>query len=229
MFMDVADVPSCRVSVFIDWQNCYRSARDAFGFGGGKRGAIRPLMLARRLAGDRLSAQGTGELTSLKIYSGQASQKRNAKTYAANRRQFQSWRNSSEVVDVVTRTLDYSLGDPREKGIDVKLAVDLVRAALVDDDHDVAIVVSADTDLLPALELVVEERGPAAVEVATWEGPYWAPSPLGLAGETIRQHRLNQNVFDLAEDTRDYIIPTPSSKKAGKMGSGGWGRRRKRS
>jgi hypothetical protein len=40
-----------RVGVFIDWQNCYRTARDAFGFrGGGIDGNVKPLMLAKLLA-----------------------------------------------------------------------------------------------------------------------------------------------------------------------------------
>jgi uncharacterized LabA/DUF88 family protein len=39
----------------------------------------------------------------------------------------------------------------REKGIDVKLATDLVVGA-VDDKYDVAIVVSSDTDLVPAID-----------------------------------------------------------------------------
>lgn len=41
----------------------------------------------------------------------------------------------------------------REKGIDVKMAVDLIIGAL-DDKYDTAILVSSDTDLVPALDLV---------------------------------------------------------------------------
>ena len=217
---------TCRVAVFIDWQNTYFSAREAFGFGRDSHGGnIRPFMLARRLAEDRLEDQGQGELARLRIYSGQASQTRDAKTYAANRRQFQSWRNSSSAVEVITRTLDYSLGTPREKGIDVKLAIDVVRATLIEDEHDVAIVVSADTDLLPALELVAEERGPRAVEVAAWRGPNWSPSPLALAGHSIRQHLLTREVYGFVEDTRNYAIRRADEE--GQMGSGGWGRRRR--
>lgn len=207
----MADVVSCRVGVFIDWQNCYRTARDAFGFAGpGIPGNVRPLMLARALAELRLENQAAGQLTRLRVYTGQASQKHDPKTYAANRRQFQSWRNSSPVVEVVTRTLDYSLGRPREKGIDVKLAVDLVRTTLVEREHDVAIVVSADTDLLPALELVLEECGPTAVEVASWEGPYWAPKPLAVSGHQVRQHVLTRRIYDRVADTTDYAATRPT-------------------
>jgi len=42
---------------------------------------------------------------------------------------------------------------PREKGIDVKMAVDLISGA-VDNLYDTAILVSSDTDLVPAIEFV---------------------------------------------------------------------------
>jgi uncharacterized LabA/DUF88 family protein len=197
---------ACRVSVFIDWQNCYRTARDAFGFrGSGIDGNVQPLLLARMLAAARLEHQGKGELVKLRIYTGQASQHHDARTYAANRRQFQAWRNADpDVVEVIARTLDYKLGRPREKGIDVKLAIDLVRASLMENENDVAVVVSADTDLLPALELVVEQRGPESIEVATWSGPHWSPAPLALAGMKIRQHLPAQQVYQRIADSTDY-------------------------
>jgi hypothetical protein len=120
-------------------------------------------------------------------------------------------------------TLDYSLGRPREKGIDVKLAIDVVRTTLLESDHDVTIVISADTDLLPALELVAERRGATSIEVAAWQGPNWSPSPLGLAGQPVRQHLLSRDVYNRVEDTRNYNIGR--SEGEGQMGNGGWGRR----
>ncbi|MCX6713595.1 MAG: NYN domain-containing protein [Candidatus Vogelbacteria bacterium] len=44
-------------------------------------------------------------------------------------------------------------GKPREKGTDVKIATDLIIGA-VDDLYDTAIIVSSDTDLIPALKYV---------------------------------------------------------------------------
>lgn len=41
----------------------------------------------------------------------------------------------------------------REKGIDVKLATDLIAGAL-DDKYDTAIVVSSDSDLIPAIDWI---------------------------------------------------------------------------
>ncbi len=45
----------------------------------------------------------------------------------------------------------YDGGRPREKGTDVKIAVDLIIGA-VDNIYDTAIVVSSDTDLIPAIK-----------------------------------------------------------------------------
>jgi len=46
----------------------------------------------------------------------------------------------------------------REKGIDVKLAIDLMAGA-VDDKYDTAIIVSSDSDLTPAMDWVQKRKG----------------------------------------------------------------------
>ncbi len=46
----------------------------------------------------------------------------------------------------------------REKGIDVKIAVDLIAGA-VDKQYDTAIIVSSDTDLVPAIDWVRKRTG----------------------------------------------------------------------
>ncbi|MDD4996000.1 MAG: NYN domain-containing protein [Patescibacteria group bacterium] len=47
----------------------------------------------------------------------------------------------------------YDQGKIREKGTDVKIAVDLITGA-IDDYYDTAILVSSDTDLIPAIKYV---------------------------------------------------------------------------
>lgn len=56
---------------------------------------------------------------------------------------------------------------PVEKGIDVKLAVDLIHAAM-SQRYDALVLFSSDTDLIPAIELAAEIG--AMVEVACWDG-----------------------------------------------------------
>ncbi len=201
-----------RVGVFVDWQNCYRTARDAFAFrGSGIDGNVKPLLLARALASKRPDGS-EADLDRVRIYTGRASQVKDPVTYAANRRQFGAWASSDpDCVEVVARTLDYKLGKPREKGIDVQLAIDLVRTTLFRHEHDVAVLVSADTDLLPALELIVSERGTDAIEVATWQGPNWSPQALRVSGATIRQVPMDRAFYEKIKDPTDYNVSSGQS------------------
>jgi hypothetical protein len=76
---------------------------------------------------------------------------------------------------------------PQEKGIDVQIAVDLIQAAFT--GHYAALVLfSSDTDLLPALETVVDHRL-GHVEVACWSGF----KPLRFSGTNLPWcHFLNE-------------------------------------
>ncbi len=55
--------------------------------------------------------------------------------------------------DIKRGRILYDGGRPREKGTDVKMAVDLIVGA-VDDIYDTAILISSDTDLIPALRYI---------------------------------------------------------------------------
>ncbi len=70
----------------------------------------------------------------------------------------------------------YDDGRIREKGVDVKLSVDLVIGA-VDNLYDTAIVVSSDTDLIPAIQYVQEAKN----KIVEYVGFGTNPS-LGLIG-----------------------------------------------
>jgi len=59
----------------------------------------------------------------------------------------------SEGFDIKKGRLMYDSGNIREKGVDVKLSVDLVVGA-VDKLYDTAVVISSDTDLIPAIQYV---------------------------------------------------------------------------
>lgn len=193
-----------RVGVLIDWQNCYRSARDAFGFdksAPGKCGQVDPVKLARLLATAN-GRGGSGKLSKVRVYTGVASQQRDPQTYAASRRHHQAWRNAGgEQIEVITRTLNYRTKPPREKGVDVAIAIDLVRTTLFEPEHDVVVLWSADTDLLPAIELIAS-RG-KRIEVATWAGER-CPPPLSVKGHALRTHRLNRRIYDSVHDPQSY-------------------------
>ncbi len=62
-------------------------------------------------------------------------------------------------------------GNIREKGVDVKIATDLIIGA-VDDLYDTAIIVSSDTDLIPAIKYI-KYRGKKVEYVGFSHNPSW--------------------------------------------------------
>ena len=59
----------------------------------------------------------------------------------------------NEGFDIKPGKIMYDDGNIREKGVDVKLAVDLMIGA-VDNLYDTAIIISSDTDLIPAIKYI---------------------------------------------------------------------------
>ena len=89
-------------------------------------------------------------------------------------------------------------GDIREKGVDVKLAVDLVIGA-ADNLYDIAIVVSSDTDLIPAIKYV---RG-GQKKIVEYVGFAGVPS-MGLIKECDSQRLFSH------EDLLPFQVDKPS-------------------
>jgi hypothetical protein len=191
-----------RVAVFIDYQNIYMGARGAFFPGSSNHieGQVHPLALGRLLVGP---GDATRSLVAVKVYRGMPSNQKDPKGYSAALRQISMW-NQMPTVTACTRALNYrDPAHPREKGIDVLLAVDFVLGAS-NGDFDIGIVCSADTDLVPALEAVVQMRGERACEVATWRPPTGPVHLLGVTGAVIRKHALPRRAYDLVFDDTDY-------------------------
>ncbi len=82
------------------------------------------------------------------------------------------------------------------------LAVDFVTLA-VQNQYDVGILFSTDTDLAPALEFVAARRGSPTAEVACWWSKT-AESYLSVPGITIWSHRLSENDYKSVCDYTSY-------------------------
>jgi hypothetical protein len=104
-----------------------------------------------------------------------------------------------------------------EKGVDVSLAIDLVSLAYLQ-GADRVVVVSSDTDLVPALELVREIRGDNFAEVAGWIGPHLSAAILSVEG--VPQHPLNATDFERLQDNTNYSLSIRVRKRRGD--GGGW-------
>lgn len=198
---------SQRVVVFLDYQNVYHRARDAFCSppASASQGQVDPLALGRLLAG-RVPG---GCLTGVRVYRGRPSQRRDSRSHAACRRQTARQVGRGGLVVVLSRELRYPPDWPRrpaeEKGIDVALAVDFVMM-IARCECDKGILFSSDTDLVPALEAVLALRpgDPAACEVAAWAAPGVRPHSLSVRGARIRRHLLSEADYRSVADLTDY-------------------------
>jgi hypothetical protein len=198
---------STRVAVFIDWQNAYHSARRAFGFESmpNEHGTFSPYRIASHVdhGHDRGSA---AKLVKVEVHRGLPSAERDSTGYAANRRQAAAWQRESPLVRARMRPLRYLGSGPdakvQEKGIDVQLALGIVEC-LVAKACDVAILISNDTDLIPAIESAARLSGYESIETAAWYADRGTPR-LRPKVEGLFHHHLDRTVFDAAEDLTNY-------------------------
>jgi uncharacterized LabA/DUF88 family protein len=200
-----------RVWTFIDSQNLYRDTRRAFYTESdpSSYGQIDPIKLATVLVERGAASPGkTRIVDECRIYTGIPSADREPKSNAAYLRQRAAWEASG--AKVFDRPLRYPKSWPKqraeEKGVDVALAVDLVFNG-ARRNYDVGIVVSTDTDLVPALEAVCQLKrawGAPRVEVACWQV---LRKRLRVPSEPIWGHYLEEADYQLVRDTRSYVQP----------------------
>lgn len=205
-----------RVRVFIDYQNVFHGAQDAFfdpalGRPHPTDGHVYPLALAEHLVDLGKSHDADRVLDHVTVYKGMPTEKSHPKAQSASARQKATWQTQSKVT-ATTRPLRYQAdgyvnGRPKwkagEKGIDVLLALDLAIGAR-DSLFDVGIVVSADTDLVPAMEVAM--KAGVKVESAVWSGPYGRSRGLHHSCSGTWTHTLDQGAFAKVKDTTDYTI-----------------------
>jgi len=198
-----------RVWVFIDGQNLYRDARDAFHdhkADPSSFGQVYPDKLGALFMDMRPGPERTLEM--IRVYTGSPSNARDPKGYSAHMKQRSVWIGAG--VKVFPRTLQYPNdgGKPHEKGVDVELAVDLVRFGLIDRMFDVGVVVSTDTDLTPALQAITESPDARAwgwprVETFCWEG---LNKPLRLPTQKLWTYYPTRNQYESVRDYTNYTL-----------------------
>jgi hypothetical protein len=203
---------AARTVVFLDYQNAYHRARHTFGLEHGHSvgGQVDPWRLGSLIMHRAPHAR---DLTQVRVYRGQPDPSRDPRGYAAFERQRAAWQaDAGKRVLLLSRPLKYPPDWPRspgrEKGIDVALAVDLVSMG-IRGQFDVAIVVSTDSDLEPALEAILELHGRPfpRCEVAGWATPgQWAPR-IGGRHRQIWFHRLFEDDYSEVHDPTDYTLP----------------------
>lgn len=211
-----------RVAVFIDYQNTYMRAREVFGdpkVDPFTFGQVYPRRLGVQLTMKGESVDPTRRLEEVRVYRGEPDDRQSAVAQAACQRQVRYWEAQASV-SVVTRPLRYLPirwdehgraieWKAREKGIDVLIALDMAMGA-VNDAYDVAVLVSADTDLVPGLEAVLGAG--KRVEVASWWPDQGYGSRLTVPGRSVWCHRVRRADFNRVRDDTDYTKPQPSQR-----------------
>lgn len=191
------------VVLFIDYQNTYKGAREAFQYEAdrGSEGQFHPIALGELIC---RSKQGA-ELQGVRIYRGLPNSNKQPRDHAATQRQIAYWKQNPRVT-VITRPLKYQPGTdrPREKGLDVSLAIDFVLMA-AKTDFDIGIIFSADTDLIPALEAVLE-LGTATPEVAAWKPTAGYAKVLQQPGLPVAINWIDRTGYQRVRDPRDYNL-----------------------
>jgi uncharacterized LabA/DUF88 family protein len=195
-----------QVAVFIDYQNVHLTARDLFlGRSSPAEDAlVDPLAVAERIVGKRRDG---GELASVYVYRGRPDPARQPVVAAANDAQAVVW-ESDPRVHLIRRDLsyrDWPRIPPKEKGIDVALAVDLTWRGMLS-EYDVGIVFSRDRDLLPAIEMAFHVTSPQ-IEIASWKGAgaLWLPAQVALRRYLPYCHFLDADDFEAVRDRRTYV------------------------
>ncbi|TYB44340.1 NYN domain-containing protein [Actinomadura chibensis] len=142
------------------------------------------------------------EVTAIRVYRGRPDPNHQPTPTSANDAQAARWSRDPRV-QVIRRQLNYRGwpdAPPREKDIDVAIAVDLMHLALRG-QYDALVLFSGDTDLLPAIEVIKQLRL-CHTEVACWAGH----KPLRLPDSQLPYcHFLNRNDWNgVIEDWRDF-------------------------
>ena len=204
-----------RVAVFIDYENSRFGAREVFG--DPRRdpytfGHVEPQKLALVLKQLGEQVDPTRELTAMYVYRGRPGPKSGPRAQAGSARQFDSW-EAHPLVSVKSRPLRYqptawSMGRPtawraEEKGIDVLMAIDIAIRAR-DDHYDVAVVVSADSDLVPAIEAALDAG--KRVETAMWWNLEHPHRRMKVPGLRLWNHALDADCFAQVRDDTDYTL-----------------------
>jgi len=202
--------------VFIDYQNMYKGAREAFGWEHepGYIGNFRPLALGRALA----SALG-GNLVQVRAYTGVPHPEKDALGHAIMQRRLAAWKaDGPTLVEILDRTLRYPPREGREKGVDVQLAVDFVRLA-IEGAYKRAILASCDTDLVPAVEFVADTYSDISIFNVGWKASAAATAdvaaPLDIPSRRVTRRVMPESFFERARDTTNHAKPTTHSTTRG--------------
>jgi uncharacterized LabA/DUF88 family protein len=205
-------MPKVNVAVFMDWQNVYGAAREAFELhqAPSARGNFDPLKVAQFLAAGNKRGKD-GKLVRVEIHRGLPPPNTKPKAHGAADKQRHAWEALDPAIIAVRlrpNRVNPKTGDDEEKGIDVALACSALEHILLN-KCDVAVIFSHDSDLLPPIETICRVTSPERIETASWQSDLhfrrippakqsWG-TPFGVVNQTLKVE-----LFDKVETPINY-------------------------
>lgn len=183
------------VAVLLDFQNVHLVGHGLYSQGVEPHRCVPdPARLADLIASRR---RRPSIAAAVRVYRGRPDPGHQPRVASSNDAQAAQWQRDQRI-QVIRRQLvyrDWPRLPPVEKGIDVAVAVDMMRLAFRH-QYDALVLFSSDSDLLPALEAIVEMRL-THVEVACWRGG----NQLRFPGTSLPWcHSLNDTDWDSVTD-----------------------------
>ena len=197
-----------RVVAFFDSQNLFKSVKKLWGY---SHPNFNPIELSKLLVA-KYAHQGW-VLVGIRVYTGIHSPKISPAWHNFWVRKLAVHSNQDSRVRTFTRLLQYSDGIPREKGIDVRIALDLVRMARLN-EYDVALLFSQDNDFAE----VADEIRDIAREKRQWlkivtAFPCDSASKMSGGIRKTDWIRIQKPEYDACIDTSDYRSDFAGSNK----------------
>ena len=199
--------PVKRAIAFFDGQNLYRHAKDAFGH-------HHPNYDPKKLF-DAICADKGWVNRGVRFYTGTPARERSEMWHGYWANRLRAMRRAGILVEsrpVRYRQHDIELPDgstateyiPQEKGIDLRLGLDVVRLARTD-QLDVSVIFSQDQDLVEAvkeIKSIARDAGRWIKAVSAFPAGPAATARRGIDG--AEWYRMEQPFYDACLDERDY-------------------------
>ena len=190
-----------RTITFIDGQNLYHSAKEAWGIGA-SRAYRRPSYDVKKLAMAIANRVAGRRLTEIRFYSGIP----NPRLGRDKAFWFGFWSNKMRHMEnqgIYVYRGRVNIGG-QEKGVDVSLAIDLIQSTH-ERRYETAIIVSQDTDFGPAVRLakqIAKDQGRMLEFESHFPVGPGSRSRRGVPGTMWRP--IDKDVYDACLDLRDY-------------------------
>jgi uncharacterized LabA/DUF88 family protein len=196
------DVPHVkRVVAFFDCQNLFKASKALWGYSFPN---FDPIKLASLIT--RKNQQELWKLKEIRLYTGIHNKKKNPEWNFFWNLKLSSHKRADTRVWYFTSPLRYANELPREKGVDVRIALDLVRMARKN-EYDVALLFSQDNDFAEA----AQEIRDIANEYCRWikivsAYPYESCHPNIHGVDKTDWAPISREEYDACIDPNDYRL-----------------------